>query len=68
MRRASGVLSYPLKGVTDGFTCSELQHWASSLKSVRDTWGRTEWSGFGAKAGGETFCQTEVLPEATVAL
>ena len=49
-----------------GLTCSELQHWGSSLKGTRDIWGGTELSDIRASAGWATFFQTEVLTEVIV--
>ena len=52
-------------------TCSELQHQGSSLKETRDIWWGvegTELSGFGARDGGASFSQTEVLVKLIVPL
>ena len=59
----------PLKGLhTDllSLTCSKLQHWGSSLKGTRDTWGGIGQSGIRARAAGAAFSKTEVLAEAIV--
>ena len=47
-------------------TPSELQHWGSSLKGTRDTWGGIGQSGIRARAAGAAFSKTEVLAEAIV--
>ena len=47
-------------------TCSELQHWGSSLKGSWNIQEGTEVSGTRASAGGTAFYQAEVLVEATV--
>ena len=50
-----------------GLTPSERQSSDSSLKGTRDTWGRSELSGFGVRAGlGSSFLQTKMLAEAIV--
>ena len=49
-----------------GLTGFELQHRGGSFKGTPNINGRTEFSGFRAKARGATFSQTEVLAEAIV--
>ena len=49
-------------------TCSELQHWGSSLTGTRDIQEGTEVSGIRVRIGGVAFSMTEVLAEAVVPL
>ena len=65
-RKSQSVLLQGLHMDLLALTPSELQHWASSLKSTRDIQGGSEFSGIRMRVGGTDFSQTEVLAEEVV--
>lgn len=69
-KRAAGDPSILRKGPVHGFSQwqnrSELQHWGSRSKGIRDIWGGTVLSGFRARAGEVAFSKREVLTESVL--